>query len=68
MDPPRPISNRAVKRGSAAGTGASALGDKVRAPSPPSNTSQEYSCEVFLFDKQASIFYHADEIDTTRGY
>ncbi len=31
MDPPRPISNRVVKRGSAAGTGAAALGDKVRA-------------------------------------
>jgi hypothetical protein len=32
LDPPRPISNRAVKQRSAAGTGASALGDKVRAP------------------------------------
>ena len=34
MDPPRPISNRAVKRSSAAGTGAAALGDKVRASIP----------------------------------
>ena len=34
VDPPRPISNRAVKRGSAAGTGAVALGDKVRALMP----------------------------------
>jgi hypothetical protein len=32
MDPPRPIPNRVVKHGSAAGTGAVALGDKVRAP------------------------------------
>ncbi len=32
MDPPRSIPNRVVKHGSAAGPGAAALGDKVRAP------------------------------------
>ena len=58
MDPPRSIPNRVVKRGSAAGTGAAALGDKVRAPL---STCKKTPLEIpvgFLFDNAESIYYH----------
>ncbi len=59
MAPPRSIPNRVVKRGSAAGTGASALGDKVRAPHPCVQRPHWLDQWGRLFDNEASISYHA---------